>query len=152
MRGFFIFQQSLYFFSSVFRKPENFFWKRDTRPPRSRICCWPPVQAGCDLGQEAGEFLLEAGHAAAAIEDLLLASGPGRMRFGVDVEVQDVTFLAPCGARGELAAVRHHDLNGVIAGMDILFHFFDSGRSKGADMPNLALLYRSQPKAASGCN
>ena len=28
---------------------ENFFWKRETRPPRSRICCWPPVQAGCDL-------------------------------------------------------------------------------------------------------
>ena len=34
---------------SFFRKPENFFWNRDTRPPRSRICCAPPVQAGCDL-------------------------------------------------------------------------------------------------------
>src|SRR6266436_3822980 len=35
---------------SFLRKPENFFWNRDTRPPRSRICCEPPVQAGCDLG------------------------------------------------------------------------------------------------------
>src|SRR3954454_13087168 len=23
--------------------------KRDRRPPRSSNCCWPPVQAGCDL-------------------------------------------------------------------------------------------------------
>src|SRR4029079_5658418 len=49
-RGFFYHRQSPYFFSSVFRKPENFFWNRDTRPPRSRICCWPPAQAGCDFG------------------------------------------------------------------------------------------------------
>src|SRR5207248_9846574 len=35
---------------SFLRKPENFFWNRDTRPPRSRICWEPPVQAGCDLG------------------------------------------------------------------------------------------------------
>src|SRR5581483_8448877 len=35
---------------SFLRKPENFFWNRETRPPRSRICCAPPTQAGCDLG------------------------------------------------------------------------------------------------------
>src|SRR3954467_11790952 len=34
---------------SFLRKPENFFWNRDTRPPRSSICWVPPVQAGCDL-------------------------------------------------------------------------------------------------------
>jgi len=67
------------------------------------------------------------------------------MRFRIDIKVQDVTFLAPSGARGELGAVRHHDLDGVITGMEILFHFFNSGRSKGADMPDLALLYRSPP-------
>src|SRR5262249_24349655 len=33
-----------------FKKPENFFWKRDSRPPRSTRCCWPPVQDGCDFG------------------------------------------------------------------------------------------------------
>ena len=31
-------------------RPANFFWKRDSRPPRSSSCCWPPVQAGCDFG------------------------------------------------------------------------------------------------------
>src|ERR1044072_6412184 len=30
--------------------PANFFWKRDTRPPRSSRFCWPPVQAGCAFG------------------------------------------------------------------------------------------------------
>src|SRR5271169_4935523 len=51
-RGFFVIgvQPGVYFFSSPFRKPENFFWKRDRRPPRSTRCCWPPVQAGCDFG------------------------------------------------------------------------------------------------------
>ena len=34
---------------SFLRKPENFFWNRDTRPPRSSSCWAPPVQAGCDL-------------------------------------------------------------------------------------------------------
>src|SRR4051812_28483173 len=34
---------------SFFKKPENFFGKRDPRPPRSSSCCEPPVQAGCDL-------------------------------------------------------------------------------------------------------
>ena len=33
-----------------FKKPSNFFWNRDKRPPRSIRCCWPPVQAGCDFG------------------------------------------------------------------------------------------------------
>ena len=31
-------------------RPPNFFWKRESRPPRSIRCCWPPVQAGCDFG------------------------------------------------------------------------------------------------------
>src|SRR5215472_4849167 len=35
---------------SFLRKPENFFWNRETRPPRSMICWAPPVQAGCDFG------------------------------------------------------------------------------------------------------
>jgi hypothetical protein len=34
---------------SFLRKPENFFWNRDTRPPRSSSCWAPPIQAGCDL-------------------------------------------------------------------------------------------------------
>src|SRR5580704_14261739 len=38
--------QSRYFL----RKPSNFLLKRDSRPPRSSSCCWPPVHAGCDFG------------------------------------------------------------------------------------------------------
>src|SRR3981189_3732979 len=34
---------------SFLRNPENFFWNRDTRPPRSSSCWAPPIQAGCDL-------------------------------------------------------------------------------------------------------
>src|SRR6202008_390059 len=43
------------------------------------------------------ELLLEARDAAATIHDLLGAAGPGRVRFGVDVEVQLVAGLAPGG-------------------------------------------------------
>ena len=38
-------------YSYFLRKPENFFWKRDSRPPRSSSCWGPPVQAGWDLGR-----------------------------------------------------------------------------------------------------
>src|SRR5262249_52381638 len=36
----------------------------------------------------------------AAIHQLLLTAGPGRMRLGVDVEVHGVAFLAPGAAGG----------------------------------------------------
>jgi regulator of CtrA degradation len=44
-------QRPTHFFpASSLMKPENFFWNRDRRPPRSSSCCAPPVQAGCDFG------------------------------------------------------------------------------------------------------
>src|SRR6185312_1115141 len=71
-----------------------------------------------DLGlQKAGEFLLEARHSAAAIEQVLLAAGPCRMRFWVDIEMQRVARLAPGRAGAEFGAVGHDDLHGVIVGM-----------------------------------
>jgi hypothetical protein len=45
--------------------------------------------------EKALEFLLEARDAAAAIEDLLGAADPGRVRFRVDVEIELVAGLAP---------------------------------------------------------
>src|SRR5882757_8992212 len=42
---------------SFFKNPENFFWKRETRPPRSSSCWEPPVQAGCDL-ESMSRFIL----------------------------------------------------------------------------------------------
>src|SRR5262245_10974859 len=47
------------------------------------------------LEAEACELLLEPRQAAAAIDQLLLAAGPGRMRLRIDVEVQRVARLAP---------------------------------------------------------
>ena len=43
--------------------------------------------------QEAREFLLEARQAAAAIDQMLLAAGPGRVRLRVDVQTQGVARL-----------------------------------------------------------
>ena len=72
--------------------------------------------------KEAGKLLLEARHAATAVDDLLLAAGPGRMRLRVNVEMQDITVFAPGGAGGEFTAIGHDHLDGVVAWMDILFH------------------------------
>src|SRR5689334_13806398 len=74
------------------------------------------------LGADAGELLLEPRHAAAAVEQVLLAAGPGRVRLRVDVEVQRVASLAPGGAGGEFAAVGHLHRDGVVVGMDIGLH------------------------------
>jgi hypothetical protein len=40
-------------------------------------------------------FLIEPADAAAAVEDVLAAAGPGRMRIDVDLEMQIVARLAP---------------------------------------------------------
>src|SRR5262245_44407822 len=74
------------------------------------------------LEAEAGELLLEAGAPPGAVHDLLLAACQGRVRLRVDVETQRVTLLAPSGAGGELGAVRHDHLDGVVVGMSIGFH------------------------------
>src|SRR5262245_62943975 len=74
------------------------------------------------LEADAGELLLEPRKPSAAVHQLLLPAGPGRVRFGVDVEVQRVPFLAPGGAGGEFGSVGHHHLDGVIVGMEVRFH------------------------------
>jgi hypothetical protein len=74
------------------------------------------------LLHQAGELLLEARDAAAAIEDLLLTAGPGRVRLGVDVEVQRVAFLALGRAGQEFGPVGHDDLNRMIIRVNFGFH------------------------------
>src|ERR1044072_6721512 len=71
---------------------------------------------------EPAELLLEAREAPAAVHQVLLAAGPGRVRLRVDVEMQRVALLAPGGAGGEFRAVGHLDRDGVVVGMDIGFH------------------------------
>jgi hypothetical protein len=72
--------------------------------------------------QEARELLLEARHAAAAVDKLLLAAGPGRVRLRINVEVDRVAFRAIRAAGGELGAVGHDDLHGVVVRMNIGLH------------------------------
>ena len=70
------------------------------------------------------ELLLEARQAAAAIDQMLAAAGPGRMRLGVDVEGERVALLAVGRVGLKLSPVGHQDLDHVIVGMEIvlLFH------------------------------
>src|SRR4029453_7849868 len=74
------------------------------------------------LLEETLELLLEARDAAAAIHDLLGAAGPGRVRFGVDIEVQLVAGLTPGGAGLVLGSVGHDDRNHMIIRMNFGFH------------------------------
>src|SRR4051794_3225031 len=83
------------------------------------------------LLEEARKLLLEARHATAAVEQLLRAAGPGRVRLGVDIEVQLVAFLAPGGAGLVLGPVGHHDRNRMIIRVNFGFH----GISFGAPAP-----------------
>src|SRR5262245_26297405 len=90
-----------------------------TKSPACAGLCMSARPTALLLEAETGELLLEAGQTAAAIEQLLLAAGPGRMRLGVDIEVQHIALFAPGGARGELGAVGHFDRDGVIVGMGV---------------------------------
>src|SRR5437868_14895900 len=83
------------------------------------------------LLEKARKLLLEARHAAAAVENLLGAAGPGRVRLGVDVEVQLVAFLAPGGTGLVLGAIGHDDRNRMIIRVNFGFH----GSSFGAPAP-----------------
>ena len=74
------------------------------------------------FGEERVELVLEARQAAAAVEQLLSAAGPGRMRLRVDVEVERVALGPVGGARLVFGAVRHHDLDRVIVGVNVFLH------------------------------
>src|ERR1051326_1313043 len=99
-------------------------------PPGSRLTTLrrpPPSRGRWESAarlflQEAGEFLLEARQPAAAVDQMLLAAGPGRMRFRIDVEPHGVAGLAPRAPCLELGAVGHHHLDGVIFRMNVALH------------------------------
>ena len=44
---------------------------------------------------EEAELLIEAADAAATVNQVLVAAGPGRMSGGIDVQLKGVAFLAP---------------------------------------------------------
>jgi len=70
---------------------------------------------------ETGELLVEAREAAAAVHQLLLAAGPGRMGAGVDVEGDLLARRAIGGARLVSGAVVQLNFDKVIIGMDAFF-------------------------------
>jgi hypothetical protein len=65
----------------------------------------PPLPRVRLFLEEARIFLLETRQPAAAINQVLLAAGPRRMRLRVDVEMQRIAGLAPGRAGGEFGAV-----------------------------------------------
>src|SRR5262249_61667205 len=71
------------------------------------------------------KFLLEAGRAPAAIDQVAIASGPGRMGLGVDVEGERVPLLTIGRVGFELGAVRHRHLDAMIVGMKIILLLHD---------------------------
>src|SRR6478609_1845432 len=91
-------------------------------PGSPGACSSPASRAGSILFEKARKLLLEARDATAAIHQLRVAAGPGRVRLGVDVEVQRVAFLAPGGAGQVLGSVGHHDLNRMIVRVNFGFH------------------------------
>src|SRR5262245_27541320 len=72
--------------------------------------------------EEAGKLLLKARQPSAAVDQVLLAAGPGGMRLRIEVDVQGNDCLAPGRASLKLGAVSHHDLDGVIIGVNVGFH------------------------------
>ena len=72
--------------------------------------------------QKARELFLEARQSAAAVDQVLLAAGPGRMRLRIDIEMQRIAGLAPGRAGGEFGAVGHDHLDQVVIGVGVGFH------------------------------
>src|ERR1700688_3719287 len=114
--------------------------KTDIGPARYRR----PVAA--DLAfKEARELLVEARQATAAVEQVLLAAGPGGVRFRIDVEMEPIARLAPGGPGGELGAVGHDHFDGVVVGMSVGFH--GVGTASGLSvLKNLRLCTAASPE------
>jgi hypothetical protein len=77
---------------------------------------------GLFLQAEALEALVEARKLAAAVDEALLAAGPGRVGFRIDLEAQRVAGLAVGRPRLLGRAVGHDDRDLVIVRMNAVFH------------------------------
>src|SRR5262249_53154480 len=99
------------------------------------------------LEAEPSELLLETRKPAAAVDQLLLTAGPGRVGLGVDVEAQRVTRLAAGRAGGELGTIGHDDLDGVVLGMGVGLHGQLSRRwpRSSLELLKVAALYITPP-------
>src|SRR5579863_8538225 len=74
------------------------------------------------LRAEAAKTLVEARELAAGVEQALLAAGPGRVRFRIDLQAQRVAGLAVGRARLVAGPVGHDDRNFVVIGVNLFLH------------------------------
>jgi len=77
------------------------------------------------LDTEIAETVFELRYATAAIEQGLRTTGPSWVRGRIDIEVHRIAFLAPGRAGHVFSAIGHHDLDGVVVGMDAGFHLLN---------------------------
>src|SRR5262245_26246038 len=70
--------------------------------------------------KHAFELLLEAREAAAAIDQVAIASGPSRVRLGVDVEGEGVALFAVGGVGLKLGSVRHRHFDTMVVRVKIV--------------------------------
>src|SRR5579862_1677935 len=84
----------------------------------------PPLapSAGSGFRAEAAEPPVEPGELAAGVEQALLAAGPRRMRFRIDLQAQGVAGFAVGRARRIAAAIGHHDRDLVVVGVNFFLH------------------------------
>jgi hypothetical protein len=72
--------------------------------------------------EKARVLLLKSRQPSAAVEQMLLAAGPGRVRFRIDIQMQRIPRLAPGRPRGEFGAIRHDDFDEMVVRMGVGFH------------------------------
>src|SRR5215831_4525621 len=102
---------------------------------------------------KASELLVEARQTPAAVHQLLLAAGPGRVRGGVDVERHLLSRRAIGGARPVGGAVVQLNFDKVIVGVNALFHgrgTFRGGPAHSDGCPGGGGLYGRGPSKATG--
>src|SRR5215469_4529932 len=102
---------------------------RRENSPRSRSAIVAVSHRRSGFGSEALEAPIESGELAAAVDEPLLAAGPGRVRLRIDIEAQGVAGFAVGRTRLIGGAVGHHDRDLVIVRMNALFHPPPSARA-----------------------
>ena len=85
---------------SVKRVNSQFLWyyefeRKTARLPGSRAVACLGLQSANRLFLEKAELLIEAADPATAINQVLVTTGPGRVRGRIDVQLKIVAFLAP---------------------------------------------------------
>jgi hypothetical protein len=74
-----------------------------------------------ELNAEASKFVLETGHAAATVDKMLIATGPGWMGHWINFQTHFVTFCAPRRISDIFGAISHDDFDLVIVWVNIFF-------------------------------